>query len=210
MRKSIPWDAQSSRNIKRTVPRDFNSLKVYALFAYWGGGGSGNNDFQNMLLFSNSSNVLTLSAPASLSACEFSLHYLHKISCLVMRINQMIIHSNLFRIKTKFSQPVFQGNYRDSLGEFSNASYAVFGAERVNCLFLSFLQDHSVSLMKGGILSEPDESPNRTSRWYTNTKGRLMEKWKWRKKLSWVYLYPERWRPLSETIANPLILEPSI
>ena len=37
---------------------------------------------------------LTLSAPASLSVCKFSLHYPHKISCLIMRIKKMIIHSN--------------------------------------------------------------------------------------------------------------------
>ena len=30
--------------------------------------------------------LLTLSVPASLSICKFSLHYPHKISCLVMRI----------------------------------------------------------------------------------------------------------------------------
>ena len=28
----------------------------------------------------------------------------------------------------------FQGRYKDTLGEFSNVSYSVFGAERVNSL----------------------------------------------------------------------------
>ena len=37
-----------------------------------------------------------------------------------MRIKQMIMHSNLSKMKDKFSQPVFNKNYRDSLGEFSN------------------------------------------------------------------------------------------
>ena len=30
---------------------------------------------------------------AGLSVCKFSLHYPHKMGCLVMRIKQMIIHS---------------------------------------------------------------------------------------------------------------------
>ena len=39
--------------------------------------------------------VLTLSAPDSLSVCKLSLNYPCKISCLVLRIKQLIIHSNL-------------------------------------------------------------------------------------------------------------------
>ena len=39
--------------------------------------------------------LVTVSAPASLSECKFSLHYPHKISCLLMRIRQMNIHNNL-------------------------------------------------------------------------------------------------------------------
>ena len=34
-------------------------------------------------------------------------------------------------MKNKILQTCLQGNYRDSLGEFSNTSYGVFGAERV-------------------------------------------------------------------------------
>ena len=49
----------------------------------------------------------------------------------------MIIHRKLSKIKkTKFSHTCLQGNYGDSLGEFSNTSYGVVGAERVkNKLF---------------------------------------------------------------------------
>ena len=43
--------------------------------------------------------VLTLSALASLSVCKFFLLYSHKISYLVMTIEQMIKHSNLSKIK---------------------------------------------------------------------------------------------------------------
>ena len=32
------WDGQSSGNTKGTVPRDFSSIKLHALFAWWGGG----------------------------------------------------------------------------------------------------------------------------------------------------------------------------
>ena len=48
--------------------------------------------------------ILTFSAPASLSVCKFSLHYPHKISCLVMRTKPLIINSNLSKMKNKFSQ----------------------------------------------------------------------------------------------------------
>ena len=43
-----------------------------------------------------------------------------------MRIKQMIFHSNLSKIKDKILPTCLQGNYRDSLGEFSNTSYGVF------------------------------------------------------------------------------------
>ena len=52
--------------------------------------------------------VLTLSAPASLPVCKFSLHCLRKISCLVMRIKQMIVHSTISKTKNKFSQTVYK------------------------------------------------------------------------------------------------------
>ena len=47
-----------------------------------------------------------------------------------MRIKQLITHSNLSQMKNKILPTCLQGNYGDSLGEFSNASYFVFGAER--------------------------------------------------------------------------------
>ena len=43
----------------------------------------------------------------------------------------MIIQSNLSKMKNKILTTCLQGNYRDSLGEFSNTSYGVFGTERV-------------------------------------------------------------------------------
>ena len=75
--------------------------------------------------------ALTLSAAASLSVCKFSLHYPHKTSCLVMRIKQLIIQNNLSKMKNNILPTSLQDNCRDSLGEFSNTSYGVFGAERV-------------------------------------------------------------------------------
>ena len=43
-------------------------------------------------------------ASLTLSACIFSLHYPHKIGCLVMRIKQLMIHTKLSKMKSKFSQ----------------------------------------------------------------------------------------------------------
>ena len=50
-----------------------------------------------------------------------------------MTIKQMIIHSKLYvsKMKDKILPTCLEGNYRHSLGEFSNTSYGVFGAERV-------------------------------------------------------------------------------
>ena len=65
--------------------------------------------------------------PTSLSVCRFSLYNPQKISSLVVRIKQMIILSNL-KMKNKFLPTCLRENYRGSLGEFSNTSYAcVFG-----------------------------------------------------------------------------------
>ena len=56
----------------------------------------------------------------------------------------MIKQSNVSKIKDKILPTCLQGNYRHSLGEFSNMSRGVFGAERHNPhIFpsnLSFLQ----------------------------------------------------------------------
>ena len=43
----------------------------------------------------------------------------------------MIIHNILPKMKNNILQTCLQMDYRDSLGEFSNASYAIFGVERV-------------------------------------------------------------------------------
>ena len=75
---------------------------------------------------------LSLSAPDCLSVFEFSLHYPHKISCLVMRIKQMIMHSNVSKMRNKLLPNLFRKKTKDSLGEFSNMSYGVFAAERVS------------------------------------------------------------------------------
>ena len=48
-----------------------------------------------------------------------------------MRIKQMIINSNLSKMRNKILPTCLQGNYRDSLREFSNTSYGVFESERV-------------------------------------------------------------------------------
>ena len=42
----------------------------------------------------------------------------------------MIIHTYLSEMKNKTLPACLQGNYRDSLGEFSNMSHGLFGAER--------------------------------------------------------------------------------
>ena len=44
----------------------------------------------------------------------------------------MIMHSSLSKMKNEILQTSLQGNYRDSLGELSNTSYGMCGAERVN------------------------------------------------------------------------------
>ena len=75
--------------------------------------------------------ILTPSATASLSVYIFSLHYPCKISCLVMRIKQMIIHSKLSKMKDKTLRTCLQGNFRDSSREFGKMSYGLFGADRV-------------------------------------------------------------------------------
>ena len=58
----------------------------------------------------------------------------------VITCTLMIIHSNLSKTKNKILPTCLQGNYRDSLGEFSNTSYGVFGAERVNPMSNSTVQ----------------------------------------------------------------------
>ena len=41
----------------------------------------------------------------------------------------MIMCSTLSKMKNKILPTYLQGNYRDSLGEFSSISYDIFGAE---------------------------------------------------------------------------------
>ena len=89
------------------------------------------------------------------------LRYPRRKSCLVMRIKQMIIHRCFSKMKNKILLTCLQGNYRDSLGEFSNKSYGVFGAERVNtrrsnCLLLKFFFCYSV---KTSFVQDPSDMP---------------------------------------------------
>ena len=77
--------------------------------------------------------LVTLYAPVSLSVCKFFLHYTHRICCLVMRTKQMIIQSSLSKMKNKILPTCSQGNYRGTLGDFSNLSHGVFGAQRFIC-----------------------------------------------------------------------------
>ena len=44
----------------------------------------------------------------------------------------MIMHRKLSKMKNKILPTCLQGNCGDSLGEFSNTSYGIVGAERVN------------------------------------------------------------------------------
>ena len=48
-----------------------------------------------------------------------------------MRIKQMIIHRKLSKMKNKILLTCLQGNYGQSLGEFSNISYGLVGAGTV-------------------------------------------------------------------------------
>ena len=66
-----------------------------------------------------------------ISMYKFSIHYSHKISCLIMRIKQMVIHSNLSKMKNKIFATCLKGNNRDSSGKSSNTSYGVLGAGTV-------------------------------------------------------------------------------
>ena len=56
--------------------------------------------------------ILTPSAPASSSVCKLSLYCPHRISCLVMRVKQMILHSNLSKMRNKTLQTCLHGNYK--------------------------------------------------------------------------------------------------
>ena len=58
---------------------------------------------------------------ASLSVFKFSIHYPHKIRCLVMRIKQVSIH-DISQMDNKIPPTYLQG---DNSGEFSNTSYCM-------------------------------------------------------------------------------------
>ena len=45
-----------------------------------------------------------------------------------MRVKQIIVHSNLCKVKNKILPICLQGNLIDSQGEFSNVSCGVLGA----------------------------------------------------------------------------------
>ena len=50
-----------------------------------------------------------------------------------MRIKQVIMNNNLSKMKNQILPTCLQVNYRNSLGEFSNTSCGMIGAESVNC-----------------------------------------------------------------------------
>ena len=78
---------------------------------------------------SRSSNFnLSAQETQSLSVCKFSLLCPYKKSCVVLRIKQIIIFNNLSKMKIEILPNCLQGNYRGSLGEFSNTLSGVFGA----------------------------------------------------------------------------------
>ena len=52
-----------------------------------------------------------------------------------MRIKQMIIHRKLSKMKNKILPTCLQGNYGDSLGEFSITSYGVAGVRGLSYVF---------------------------------------------------------------------------
>ena len=56
----------------------------------------------------------------------------------------MIIHCNLSKIKNNILPTCLKGNYRDSLGEFSNMSYGAVEAERVNLIHVSRCKKSSI------------------------------------------------------------------
>ena len=58
---------------------------------------------------------------------QISVCYPHKLSCLVVKIKQMIIYSNLSQMKNNILSTYLQGNFRGRLGEFINTSYGMFG-----------------------------------------------------------------------------------
>ena len=60
--------------------------------------------------------LLANTTKASLLTRDFSLRYPHIICCSVMRIKELIIHSNLSKMKKKILPIYLQGNYRDKLG----------------------------------------------------------------------------------------------
>ena len=53
-----------------------------------------------------------------------------------MKINQLIgIHNNLSKVKNKILSTCFQGNCKDTFGEFSNTSYHVFWDDRLKSCY---------------------------------------------------------------------------
>ena len=78
-------------------------------------------------------------SPTSLSGCKISLHYPHKTSCFVMRKNNLIIYSNLSKMKSKILPTCLQGYFRDSLediwhfgGLFHRENVLGFFVEKLN------------------------------------------------------------------------------
>ena len=73
--------------------------------------------------------LLTLSAPASSSTSIFSLKYRYKISCLIVRIKELIRYSKFSSMKSESLLNYLGGEYGYSLEEYSNRTIFMFGAE---------------------------------------------------------------------------------
>ena len=92
-----------------------------------------------------------------LSVSKISLYHSYKIPCLVMRIKQMIIHSNLSKMKNKILPICLQGNWR--LRQFRRVRQYIImihiiygnlglGGLSKHCLKNIQYQDHSLILQQ--------------------------------------------------------------
>ena len=90
-------------------------------------GSAGKTSHNYIFNITQKAGYLTRSVPASFSVCNFFYLSTSKRCCLVVIIKQMV--SDLSNMTDKILPTCLQGNYRYSLGEFSNTSYGVFGAE---------------------------------------------------------------------------------
>ena len=90
-------------------------------------------DMQGSLL--HSSTFFNPFSSSQFISFKFSLHFPHKLSCLVMRIKQLIIHSNLSKMKKNLSRPDYKETMETVWARIQQCViYSVFGAKRVKTL----------------------------------------------------------------------------